>query len=131
MKKVEGVIRRGRVAERECELPRRGALGQAFRERLAESSRGRASRSRHKSDVNTKKAIADYLPITRRGQSQNSEREQNNPTRTNFVRRYCPRPPSNSDSVFDGSTRTERGATLSAAVLLIRTWLLRSTVAKR
>jgi hypothetical protein len=52
-------------------MPRRRALGQAFRERLAESTpsaklmvRGRASRSRRKSDVATRKAIADYLPIT-------------------------------------------------------------------
>ena len=43
-------------------------MGQAFRERLAESTpsaklmvRGRAARSRRKSDVTTNKAIADYL----------------------------------------------------------------------
>ena len=30
--------------------------------RLAESSRGRASRSRRKSDVTTNNAIADYFP---------------------------------------------------------------------
>ncbi len=46
-------------------MPRRRALGQAFRERLAESTpsaklmvRGRASRSRHESDVTTIKSIA-------------------------------------------------------------------------
>jgi hypothetical protein len=43
-------------------MPRRRAFGQAFREKLAESSRGRASRSRKKCDVNTIKSIADYLP---------------------------------------------------------------------
>ena len=32
-------------------MPRKRAFGQAFREKLAESSRGRASRSRRKSDV--------------------------------------------------------------------------------
>ncbi len=42
-------------------MPRRGAFGQAFREKLAESTRGRASRSRKKCDVNTIKSIADYL----------------------------------------------------------------------
>ncbi len=51
-------------------MPRRRALGQAFRERLAESTRGRASRSRCKSDATTIKAIADYLPTIKRGQSQ-------------------------------------------------------------
>ena len=42
-------------------------MGQAFRERLAESTRGRASRSRRKSDVATIKEIADYLPTTKKG----------------------------------------------------------------
>ena len=43
-------------------MPRKRALAQAFRERLAESTRGRASRSRRKSDAATQKVIADYLP---------------------------------------------------------------------
>jgi hypothetical protein len=43
-------------------MPRKRAFGQAFREKLAESTRGRASRSRRKSDVATIKVIADYLP---------------------------------------------------------------------
>ncbi len=50
-------------------MPRRRALGQAFRERLAESTpsaklmvRGRASRSRCKGDVAAIITIADYLP---------------------------------------------------------------------
>ena len=53
----------------EDRMPRKRALGQAFRERLAESTpsakltvRGRASRSRRKSDVTTNNAIADYFP---------------------------------------------------------------------
>jgi hypothetical protein len=46
---------------RKVRMPRKRALGQAFRERLAESSIGRASRSRRRSDVKAIDAIADYL----------------------------------------------------------------------
>ena len=56
-------------------MPRKRAWGQAFRERLAESTpsaklmvRGRASRSRRKNDVTTNKEIADYLPAKMRRQ---------------------------------------------------------------
>jgi hypothetical protein len=56
-------------------MPRKRALGQAFRERLAESTpsakltvRGRASRSRCINYVATNKAIADYLTDKKRGQ---------------------------------------------------------------
>ena len=53
-------------------------MGQAFRERLAESSRGRASRSRNKSDAATIKAITSYLPATTKsGRSQKYDGTQN------------------------------------------------------
>ncbi len=103
-------------------------MGQAFRERLAESTpsaklmvRGRASRSRCKGDVNTKEAIADKLhDLTKSGRSQKSDGTQNfRPALFGWAHRP-PAPAVKQRSAFDGSTRTQRGATMSAVVPMIR-----------
>ncbi len=98
-------------------MPRKRALGQAFRERLAESTpsakltvRGRASRSRHKSDAATIKRNSGLSFDHRRGQSQISEREQSYISHTDQLREHCPRPPSNSEA-FLTARPEERGAT--------------------
>ena len=91
-------------------MPRRGAFGQAFREKLAESSRGRASRSRSKSDVATVKEIADYLPTKKlRGYTKLYEREPKYTTVSFGMRELYPRMKSDSDSESDFSTRGTRG----------------------
>ena len=72
-------------------MPRRRALGQAFRERLAGSTRGRASRSRCKSDVATFKAIADYLP-TQKARATKSRAWTIKRPRSFYVREILPAP---------------------------------------
>ncbi len=90
-------------------MPRRGAFGQAFREKLAESTpsaklmvRGRASRSRHKSDVATVKEIADYLPTKKlRGYTKLYERVPKYTTISFGMRELYPRMKSDSAATAD------------------------------
>jgi hypothetical protein len=59
------------------------------------------------------KTIADYLPTIWRGQYPNQEREQYFDIHINIVRKYCPRP--KSDSEANPISRPEGAADAAAA----------------
>ena len=77
----------------------RKACGELERQSLSVKAQ-----KRREHNQNNSRLSSDYKA---RAIPKNFEREQIFDTHTNYVRKNCPRPPSNSDSAFDGSTRTK------------------------